>query len=200
MNPYDDEKMVRVQQEFCAMFYKGAKKRLGIFGINPGRLGAGITGIPFTDPKTLKEKCHIHSLDQTGGELSSEFIYTVIERLGGLPTFYRQFYLGSVCPLGLLSEKRNANYYDNTQLATLLRPWIAECMKAQIQMGLRTDAAVVLGTGKNARYFNSLNDQFSWFKEIHVLDHPRYIMQYKRKHVTGYQKIYRDLLTRLQDI
>lgn len=30
-----------------------------MLGINPGRLGGGLTGIPFTDPKSIKDKLDI---------------------------------------------------------------------------------------------------------------------------------------------
>ena len=195
INPFEDEMIVRIQHEFCSRFYKGKGKRIGIFGINPGRLGAGITGIPFTDPKNLKAACGIHSLPFDSSELSSEFVYSVINEFGGLTSFYQKFYIGSVCPLGLLFNGTNANYYDSPELIQRLKGWIADCMITQVEMGLRTDAAIVLGTGKNAKFFAALNNEFAFFERLHVLDHPRYIMQYKRRDVTRYINDYKGLLS-----
>lgn len=197
INPFESDLIVRIQKEFCSRYYHGQGKRIGIFGINPGRLGAGITGIPFTDPKNLKAMCRIDSLPLDSGELSSEFVYSLIHRWGGVVPFYQKFYVGSVCPMGLLSRSRNANYYDSPELIKTLRPWIAECMKAQISMGLRKDLAIVLGAGKNAKFFTALNDEFSFFKTIQVLEHPRYIMQYKRKDMSVYLDTYLALLRSL---
>jgi len=196
INPFKDECVVNIQREFCSKFYKGKTKRIGIFGINPGRLGAGITGVPFTDPKNLKEFCRINSLSSEGSELSSEYIYSVIQSMGGVKSFYQKFYVGSVCPLGLLVGTHNANYYDSPALIKHLRPWIAKCMEAQINMGLRRDMVIVLGAGKNAKFFANLNDEFSFFKNVYILDHPRYIMQYKRKQLPHYREKYKELLAR----
>jgi len=160
-------------------------------------LGAGITGIPFTDPRTLKHICGIDTLGVESGELSSEFVYSVIESMGDVKTFYQKFYIGSVCPLGLLINNRNANYYDSNAWIQQLRPWIAKCMKAQIDMGLRRDAVIVLGTGKNAKFFTALNHEFSFFERVFVLEHPRYIMQYKRRDLQRFREIYKELLFRL---
>lgn len=194
INPFEDDRIVKIQKDFCSKYYKGTGKRLGIFGINPGRLGAGITGIPFTDPKNLKQVCGIDTLEIETAELSSEFVYSVIQNNGGVQTFYQKFYVGSVCPLGLLSNGRNANYYDNPLLAKHLRPWIAGCLESQVSIGLRRDAVIILGTGKNAKFFINLNDEFSFFRKVYVLEHPRYIMQYRRKQKLDFQKNYNALL------
>ena len=48
------------------------------------------------------------------------------------------------------------------------------------ELGLRTDVAVSLGR-RNGIFFNRLNDKLVLFKKIVVLDHPRYLMQYRRR-------------------
>jgi len=42
-----------------------------------------------------------------------------------------------------------------------------------------------------------LNDEFSFFEKVFVLEHPRYIMQYKRKQKLTFQNNYKDLLESL---
>jgi hypothetical protein len=55
MNPYMDTACMKVCTEFYNKFYNDQDKRHLILGINPGRYGAGITGIPFTDPIKLEK-------------------------------------------------------------------------------------------------------------------------------------------------
>jgi hypothetical protein len=66
--PFSDKAVMKVCHSFYEKYYADNKKRSLIIGINPGRFGAGVTGIPFTDPIRLKECCGIsHSLAaQTG--------------------------------------------------------------------------------------------------------------------------------------
>ncbi len=37
------------------------------------------------------------------------------------------------------------------------------------------------GTGKNEKYLRRLNDEHRFFKNLVVLEHPRFIMQYKMR-------------------
>ena len=82
MNPYQDPSVRSVTEEFYRKFYNDSHPRRLIMGINPGRFGAGVTGIPFTDSVRLKEKCGILSdvIPETK-ELSSVFVYEVISLL-----------------------------------------------------------------------------------------------------------------------
>ncbi|MGH8016208.1 MAG: SMUG2 DNA glycosylase family protein, partial [Candidatus Zixiibacteriota bacterium] len=100
-----------------------------LLGINPGRLGAGATGIPFTDTKSLSEICEIPIESIETHEPSSVFIYELIDQYGGVDKFYSDFYINSVCPLGFLKlNKRqnwvNCNYYDNDELFQSVRSFI----------------------------------------------------------------------------
>jgi hypothetical protein len=45
---------MKICSSFYQKYYADNKKRSLIIGINPGRFGAGVTGIPFTDPIRLK--------------------------------------------------------------------------------------------------------------------------------------------------
>src|ERR1700748_3079447 len=83
MNPYLEPTAWSLASQFYKKFYGDADRRAYIFGINPGRFGAGVTGVPFTDPIRLAEKCGIANGFQKRGELSSEFVYAVIDAFGG---------------------------------------------------------------------------------------------------------------------
>jgi hypothetical protein len=43
-----------------------------VLGINPSRLGAGLTGIPFTEPKNIKEKMGIQKRTRMESEGEKE--------------------------------------------------------------------------------------------------------------------------------
>jgi hypothetical protein len=50
MNPFrNNPEVMTIVSLFYKKFYSDSRKRYLILGINPGRFGAGITGIPFTD-------------------------------------------------------------------------------------------------------------------------------------------------------
>jgi hypothetical protein len=48
------------------------------------------------------------------------------------------------------------------------------------QLGLRRDVAVSLGR-RNGEFLRKLNDELGLFDRIEVLDHPRFLMQYRRR-------------------
>jgi hypothetical protein len=58
-------------------------------------------------------------------------------------------------------------------------------LKEQIEFGARKDIVVLLGK-KNADYFKQINDEHKFFDKLIVLEHPRYIMQYKMKMLNSY--------------
>lgn len=152
-----------------------------MLGINPGRFGAGITGINFTAPRQLKMNCGIeHELGNTS-ELSAEFIYEVIDQYGGASAFYGDFFIGSMSPLGYVKNGKNINYYDEKPLAAAVRPFILETLQQQLAMGFSRHTCLCIGEEKNFRYLSAINAEQPLFEEIIPLPHPRFIMQYRRK-------------------
>jgi hypothetical protein len=76
MNPFQGNAQIpALSARFYRKYYDDHNRRHLILGINPGRFGAGITGIPFTDPKRLVEKCKIPFDGPPAHEPSSVFIY-----------------------------------------------------------------------------------------------------------------------------
>jgi len=101
MNPFrENEGVMDVSSAFYKKYYDDNAPRHLILGINPGRFGAGLTGIPFTDPKHLTTNCGIAYPGPMAHEPSSVFVYDMITAFGGEAAFYRQFYISAVCPLG----------------------------------------------------------------------------------------------------
>lgn len=186
LNPYRDQYAWELCKKFYRKYYSDDHQRFIILGINPGRFGAGLTGIPFIDPVKLESLCGIKNDLPMKSELSADFIHRMIASYGGLDKFYNRFYINSVSPLGFIKGDKNMNYYDTPELTRKVAPFIQSSIEKQIDFGIRTDVAVCLGEGENYRYLKKLNDQQNYFGEIVPLAHPRFIMQYRRKHVDQY--------------
>jgi hypothetical protein len=179
LNPYHDPEVAGLVKRFYRTFYSDDRSRVMLIGINPGRFGAGVTGIPFTDPIRLLSACGIeHSLLQKP-ELSSTFVYDMIEKYGGVRSFYQKYLISAVSPLGFVSDGKNLNYYDIRELRVSLEPFIVDCMDRQLKMGARDDIAYSLGQGANFKYLVALNKKWNFFGEVKPLPHPRWIMQYR---------------------
>jgi hypothetical protein len=187
MNPFKENKNVlSLSTAFYKKYYNDTRRRHLILGINPGRFGGGVTGIPFTDTKRLVEKCHLQYEGKETHEPSSVFVYEVIDAYGGAANFYLDFYINSVCPLGFTAttpggKEINYNYYDSKQLTNAVYDFIIDNIQKQISFGVETDTCFCFGNGKNEKFLRQLNDKHKFFDNIIALEHPRFIMQYKAK-------------------
>lgn len=179
--PQQDPKVIELVKLFFKKYFNDKKKRSLVLGINPGRFGAGITGVNFTAPKQLKENCGIDHHLKLSSELSAEFIYEMINEYGGVQTFYEDWFIGSVCPLGFIKEGKNINYYDDKNLMAAVTPFIIDCINKQVDIGFNTEKCLCIGGEKNYKFLKQLNDKNKWFNEITPLPHPRFILQYRRK-------------------
>jgi hypothetical protein len=198
LNPYQEPPVAELLIQFGQKFYADHRPRVALLGINPGRFGAGRTGVAFTDPAALAGACGIVNQLPQHPELSSQFVYRVIEAMGGPAAFYQDFYLGSLYPLVLMRHGKNYNYYDAPALQAALEPDIRVSLQQQVaELGLVRTAAVCLGR-RNGLLFEKLNKELGLFNTIHVLDHPRYLMQYKRRelptHVVRYVEVLSSIL------
>ena len=184
--PQKDPQVIELIKKFFEKYFNDTKPRRLMLGINPGRYGAGITGVNFTAPRQLKENCGIdHHLGLTS-ELSAEFIYDMIGEYGGVKKFYTNWFIGSVCPLGFIKNGKNINYYDDKKLMAAVTPFIIDCIHKQIAIGFSTDKCLCIGGEKNFKFLSGLNNEHKWFKEIIPLPHPRFILQYRRKQKDQY--------------
>lgn len=187
LNPFrDNEHALELSSEFYRKYYHDNNLRYLILGINPGRFGAGLTGVPFTDPKRLEANCGIPGRGLKAHEPSSVFIYDMIKAYGGEEKFYSRFYIHSICPLGFTSTNSkgrdvNYNYYDSPELLKSVYNFIVWNIKTQINMGVFTEVCFFFGTGKNQQFLQKLNKEYTFFKELVPLEHPRFIMQYRAK-------------------
>lgn len=199
MNPYKDRVVRSRFKAFLARHFDDSRKRVLILGINPSRFGAGVTGVAFTDPVALQEFCGVPNPFPKVRELSSTFVYQVVDAMGGPKKFYEDFFLSATCPLGFTKRGVNYNFYDDPRLQEDATPFIVRSLKAQIAMGGRSDVAVVLGTGKLKAFLDRLNAEHGLFGRLVALEHPRFIMQYRRKRVPEYVRKYRKTLSALRE-
>jgi|SRR5690554_561033 len=186
LNPYlDNPETMEVMQQFYHKYYNDTHKRKFIIGINPSRNGAGVTGVPFTDTKRLESVCGIKMKSAHTHEISSVFVYDIIQAFGGVEDFYRQFYINSPFPLAIVRRSKegnflNANYYDDKKLFEAVKGFMIDSLEKHISLGLDTSEVFILGK-KNAEFLTKLNKEKNLFYKMTVLEHPRYIQQYKSK-------------------
>jgi hypothetical protein len=186
LNPFCNSESFSFCNQFYKKFYDDKNERTLILGINPGRHGGGVTGVPFTDPIKLEQYCNIPNPYIKKPELSADFIYAMIENLGGPEEFYSKFYISAVSPLGFTMEGKNLNYYDIKELQSALRDFIIDCLKKQLSFGINRTVCFCLGEGENFKFLTRLNNEQHFFEKIIPLAHPRFIMQYRRKKIKEY--------------
>jgi len=198
INPFKENKQaLTASTAFYNKFYNDNNPRHLILGINPGRFGAGATGVPFTDSKRLKNECGIGYEGKETHEPSSVFVYEMIHAFGGVEKFYGSFYINSVFPLAIVTvshtgKEVNHNYYDSPALTKALYTAIVDNIRKQLAMGVQRDVCFCFGKGKNEKFLKKLNEEFRFFEKIVALEHPRFIMQYKSKTKDAYIGKYLD--------
>ena len=185
IDPFKGADTQKVIKKFYSTFFNDNKKRVLVLGINPGRFGSGSTGVQFTDAVALEE-CGIPNSFPRRRELTSEFIYKVIEKWGGPKKFYSSFFLSAISPVGFTKSGLNYNYYDDRKFFEEIKPFIIDSLRKHIAFGVKENAVIIIGTGKNLDIFNEINAEYKFFKKVYAVEHPRFIMQYKRKEVPGY--------------
>lgn len=193
--PHADE-VHRIVTLFHRKYYSDDRPRTLMLGINPGRLGAGSTGLSFTDTKRCESDLGITVQGLRTHEPSSDFFYRMIRAAGGPEAFYSRVYVHAVCPLGFVKVRYasdgpngtaiNLNYYDDKALEQAVTPFVEHWLRTLVQCGMRTDTVLCIGTGKNAAYFSKLNERLGLFERIIALEHPRYVMQYKARSIDVY--------------
>tara|TARA_A100001011_G_scaffold157798_1_gene166281 strand:+ start:101 stop:772 length:672 start_codon:yes stop_codon:yes gene_type:complete len=198
LDPYSNKESVRVTKLFYKKFFNDHNKRILLFGINPGRLGGGLTGIPFTDPYHLEKSCGISTKLDTKKELSSTFIYEMIDMYGGPKLFYEKFLVTSICPYGFTREGKNLNYYDEKRLEKKWRKKIIEWIETQKNLLSDNSCCVVIGKGKNQKFFEMINKEYKFFNHFITLPHPRWVLQYKMKNKNEYLEEYITKLSKIK--
>ena len=194
LDVHNDENAKKACIRFYNKFYSDNNERYLLLGINPGRFGGGVTGIPFTDPIRLYNECGIENDFIKKQELSSVFMYNMMNTFGGPKAFYQQFYISSISPIGFVKNGKNLNYYDDKLLMKSIEPFVIDCMEKQLLFGIKRDVCFCIGEGENFKYLNKLNDKHKWFYKVKALPHPRFVMQYRLKRKEEYIQQYLEVL------
>ena len=181
LDVHKDKAVQQACKTFYHKYYNDNNARHLMLGINPGRFGGGVTGIPFTDPIRLQSECGIKNDFTKKQELSSVFMYEMIQAFGGAQAFYNKVYISSISPLGFVKDGKNLNYYDDAALKKMIEPFVIDCIEKQLAWGIKRNVCFCIGEGENLKYLTALNDKHQWFGRIQGLPHPRFIMQYKLK-------------------
>lgn len=101
---------------FYKQVYSNIHPRIVLCGINPGRFGAGKTGVPFLDYLSLSE--FFPDIKSTNRENSAQFVYKVIESYGK-ERFFNDVYLTNFSWFGFQKKSnnqwKNVNYFELPQ-------------------------------------------------------------------------------------
>lgn len=102
-------KNLELVHRYYQKVYSTEAKRVILCGINPGKNGAGKTGIPFLDFRAVS---HLLSyIGQDDREQSAQFILSIINEIGS-ESFYRNVYMTNISWFGFTKDGNNLNYYD----------------------------------------------------------------------------------------
>lgn len=184
---------MEIVDSFYSKYFSDTDTRKLMLGINPGRFGAGVTGVNFTAPRQLTE-CGVEHSFRMQSEISAEFIYQMIDAYGGPEAFYGDVFIGSVCPLGFIQGGKNINYYDDKELLQTVKPFIIKNLQKLLNHHVDRSVCYSIGGEKNFKFLTSVNEDLKWFDRIVPLPHPRFIMQYKRKSIPQFIQLYLDAL------
>jgi len=195
--PFDNSETKTLMQTFFSKYYNDTNPRTYLIGINPGRLGSGVTGVGFADAYHLEKYCDIPNIFDKRVEISAAFMFEVMEAYGGVEKFYRDFFFTTTMPLGLLKEGKNYNYYDDPKTQSSLEPFITETLLTQMAFPQAKLNIICVGTGKNFKYLSAFNDKHQCFESIDVVPHPRWVMQYRRKEKQKYLDMYVETLKKV---
>lgn len=197
LDPYKTKEVIEINRSFYKKYYNDTNSRILLLGINPGRFGAGITGIAFTDPISLETNLGIKNSFDKKAELSASFIHEVIKAYGGPAAFFSKFLLSAVSPLGYVKDRININYYDLKSLEKSTAEFIKTTLVKQFELTGKIKQCVCIGQGKNLKYLEALNKELKLFDIIHKVGHPRWVMQYKRKELDKHISSYIELLKQI---
>ena len=179
--------------KFHKKYVEPNSPKIVICGINPGRNGAGLTGIPFIDFESLSKM--IPDIKENDWEPSAKFFFSIIQEFG-IEAFYRNFHVTNISWFGFsrINKPKNVNYFDNdisTEIATCLINKFVE----EIEL-INPDYIIPLS--KHVLYeLESLKKKCRIRAEIGTrLNHPSWVTTYRSNDLTSGRQKYVDTLTK----
>lgn len=181
---------IALVRRYYQTVYANEGKRIVLCGINPGRNGAGKTGIPFIDYHSASQLLpDVNHIDQ---ERSSQFIYSVIEEIG-INLFYENVYMTNLSWFGFIKEGKNLNYYDLPQpLPTVFTDSFVEEMELIQPKAIVPLSKEVEYTLRQMKKSGKLH-----FPLAERMPHPYYCSMENRKN--KYREVYVDRISTLME-
>jgi len=124
---------IELVRQYYHRMYASRKERIVFCGINPGKNGAGKTGIPFIDFKGASQL--LPGVNENSSENSAQFILSVIDEIG-VQEYHNLVYMTNISWYGFSKDKKNLNYYDlpSSVQKTFTASFIAEMDIVQPKM------------------------------------------------------------------
>jgi len=170
---------------FNKTFYRNNYPKTVLCGINPGKNGAGKTGVPFIDFISLSKM--LKDVNRKDTERSAQFFYEIVEEIG-IERFYNSFYVTNISWVGYVKENKNLNYYD---LPINVKAFIYDTFK--YEMKIVSPTTIISLSGKVKETISKLFDN-SNIDVTQQLAHPNYCAF--PKNYDKYKSEYMDLLSR----
>lgn len=173
-------------EQFIQQYLPEPLPQTVILGLNPGRSGAGLTGIPFLDFRSLANLLPDTPLPRNDTEPSANFFHRVVQNVG-VEKFYRTFYVSNVAAVGFLRDGKNCNY---PELPTAAQRVIEERFLAEMAQ-LQPKRIIALGREVEATVQRLFPDDSV---RISHLPHPSWIMTYRLREAQSWVRRYTQML------
>lgn len=158
-------------QRFHDAYYQNCYPKTVLCGINPGRNGAGKTGIAFVDFDSLSKM--LSGIDSDDKERSAQFFYEIVEHFGA-ERFFETFYVTNISWVGFIKDGKNINYYD---LPPKAQEIIFEIYQEEIAL---INPKTIISIGAKAQETNTslfgieVIDKDAKYITSHCMQHPNY--------------------------
>ena len=121
------EGSMHISKCFFEKYCSNGSPSVVLCGINPGRLGAGKTGVPFLDFASLSRM--LSNIERRDTERSAKFFYEVIKHFGA-KKFYSTFHVTNISSVGFELAGKNVNY---DKLPERAMKYIHDAFKKEIE-------------------------------------------------------------------
>ncbi|MHB1301481.1 MAG: uracil-DNA glycosylase family protein [Burkholderiales bacterium] len=174
---------------FWQRFYGEGIPRIMVCGINPGRFGAGKTGIPFLDFMSLSKL--IPGIERQDSEKSASFFFEVVRSFGA-ETFFHTFYVSNFSSVGYLRDGTNLNYHD---LPDVAREIVERNFLEEIET-IHPTHVISLGKEVHESVRNLLPASIDCSLR---LPHPSWVATYRANETNQWVSRYREVLGKFVD-
>ena len=177
---------------FDEKYYHEGFPKIVLCGINPGRKGAGVTGVPFVDMATLAKRLPDANISFSGKgtEKSAQYFNEIVNHKEfGVKKFYKKFYVTNLSWVGFTKDNINYNYYDIKSKKA--KEYIYEAFINEMKV-IKPDVIIPIG----AKVKKTL-DNLSFDSNITIakaVTHPGKYAYLKKPEIDNFQKLLRDVL------